>query len=254
MSVNQFISTEDIDLGKIKHGEIPIIKAPVGYGKTYYATHILPGIAKADTPMMLVPTKAIKWQTINDYDDAIRLESMDLLERNNDSYVRVACFSAIAAWLSEGNKILNRPDLLILDEIDELAKWSMCFDGYLQAWDWLLANRNKMKIVGLTATPELLTDYVAGISFVNVARDLMPKFRAKAVEVIQHSSVITYLKTIEYNADNKVIVYLQSAKQCAQMARKYPDAGFIISEYNTDTLGDDEKELRELMKEQTVKD
>lgn len=166
--------------------------------------------------------------------------------------MRVACFSAIAAWLAEGKEIKNKPELLILDEIDELAKWSMCFEGYLLAWDWILTNSKDIKVIGLSATPELLTDYMRDIKFTNIARELKPKYKANKVEVIQHSSVITYLKTVVYSENSKVLVYLQSAKQCAEMASKYPHAGFIISEYNTDEI--EGKELRELMNEQLVND
>ena len=38
------------------------------------------------------------------------------------------------------------------------------------------------------------------------------------------------------------------------MAKKYPDAGFIVSEYNEDVLKDGGKPLNELMKEQKIND
>ena len=94
------------------------------------------------------------------------------------------------------------------------------------------------------------------IKFVNVSCDLKPKYKSKFVEVVQHSSIHTYLKTQCYNDENKVIVYLQSAKQCAQMALKYPKAGFMVSEYNNEKIKVNgiEKELRELMRDQQVND
>ena len=113
-----------------------------------------------------------------------------------------------------------------------------------------------MRVIGLTATPQLLTDFVEEIKFVNIARDLEPKYKACTVEVVQRSTARTYLKTQDYSEENKAIVYLQSAKECAKLAHEYKDAGFMVSEYNEDRIkiGGEEKELKELMREQTVND
>jgi hypothetical protein len=111
-----------------------------------------------------------------------------------------------------------------------------------------------MKVIGLSATPELLIDYVDTISFGNIARELPANYQAKRVEVIQHSSVITYLKSLKYSPDNKVLVYLQAAKDCVRLAEQYPNAGFLISKYNEDTLENGGEKLNEMMMNQKVSD
>ena len=132
----RFINLGDLDFSKPSNDEIAIINCPVGYGKTFLATNELPQYFNSAFPLLSVPTKAIKWQTIEEYESAIHLNSMDFLDPNIcNNRIRISCFSSIAQWLADGNDINNAPDLLILDEIDELAKWSMCFEGYLLAWD-----------------------------------------------------------------------------------------------------------------------
>jgi len=46
---------------------------------------------------MAVPTRAIMWQTINDYENAIQLDKMEFVKADNEvNKMRVLCFSAIA--------------------------------------------------------------------------------------------------------------------------------------------------------------
>jgi hypothetical protein len=84
--------------------------------------------------LSLVPITSIKEQSVREYEQAEYWSKLDFLcEQPHDNRMRVACFSTIAQWLADGNEINNCPDLLILDEIDLLAKWSMCFENYLLA-------------------------------------------------------------------------------------------------------------------------
>ena len=106
-----------------------------------------------------------------------------------------------------------------------------------------------MLVIGMTATPQLLTEYVSEIDFVDVTPHFPVKYKASRIEVISHSSAYTHDKYFVPDSENKALYYEQGAKQCAIMSRKHTRSGFMVSKYNKDTLtkGDSAKYRYQIM-------
>jgi superfamily II DNA or RNA helicase len=165
--MDENIHLEGVDF----ENETPLITAPVGYGKSYYAVHCLPGlIAKAigrpvRNILMLTPTRAVLEQICDEYNSEVAVANgYDYVDCGEyfDGKVRVACFASPANFIADGNKINQSYDLVIIDEIDLIVRWAVYFPGYLDAFDWLKSKRKETVVCGLTATPSLLLDYVSG--------------------------------------------------------------------------------------------
>ena len=112
-----------------------------------------------------------------------------------------------------------------------------------------------MYYCGLTATPELLTQYVAKYSefnFVDITPNYPIKHKAAKIEIIEHSTLNTYLKSLDLDENNKALAYIRSAKSIVNLASKYENAVFGISKYNKDIDRRTGKILADIMNEQTV--
>lgn len=227
------------------HSDFPLITCGTGCGKTHFVmTRMLANHIEAETGksinfvLVLAPTQAIRDSILKNMEyQCDRLSEADLMMPIEDpQIVRVACFAQLSKFLSDGNEVKNIPDLIAFDEIDLLFSWSLYFRGYVETWNWVLSKRKEMFVCGMTATPELLLNYVgkdAGIPFVDITPDFPIKYKAKSIEVIRHSAASTYLKTLETNRDNKVLVYVRSASMCKNLAARYGEkAGFVVSKSN----------------------
>lgn len=247
-----FLKLDDLNWNALEFGEqIPIIKAVTGRGKT---TLVVDELSKRyEMPYLLEPTNSIEQQALSRFSGKVtRFSESDLILGNlQDERLRVACFFKLVKFIADGNDILSIPDLIVIDEIDQIAKWSMCFPGYLEAWDWLLSNRQEMNVCGLSATPELLTRFMSESPFVEVQDKKPPQYQADQIEVA-HMRLKKYLEGIDFNGDEKVIIYVQSATKCAELAKEYPNAGFLVSKHNKERLTPNGLTLGEMMLEQSV--
>ena len=250
--MDENIHLEGVDF----ENETPLITAPVGYGKSYYAVHCLPGlIAKAigrpvRNVLMLTPTRAVLDQIRDEYSrEVIVANGYDYVDCGEyfDGKVRVACFASPANFIADGNEINQSYDLVIIDEIDLIVRWAVYFPGYLDAFDWLKSKRKETIVCGLTATPSLLLDYVSGDDsgwrFVDVCDRLPQQLKAERVIVCPRTTCKTYLNYMRDKLPGKALVYTRSAKDCYSLSEQFPRSGFIVSKYND--------EVGELMNEQS---
>ena len=222
--------------------DFPLITCGTGSGKTDFvmsrklANHIERETGKEiDFTLLLVPTRTLKQDVLSNYKDAVPLDYRDLMQPTESENIRVACFAQIVQFLLDGNEITNVPDLIVLDEMDCLVSWTLAFKGYASAFDWILSKRNEMFVCGLTATPALLLDYMddVGFSFRNITPNYPIKHKTEAIEVVSHSSVSTYLKTMRVDENNKALVYIRSARRCRELKDRFGErAGFIVSTSN----------------------
>lgn len=246
------IHLEEVDFEK----ETPLITAPVGYGKTYYAVHCLPDLVSKATGrpvrnvLMLTPTRAVLDQIQSEYSSkVVRSDGYDYVDCGEyfDGKVRVACFASPANFIADGNAIEQSYDLIIIDEIDLIVRWTIYFPGYLDVFDWLKSRRKETVVCGLTATPSLLLDHVSGDDsgwrFVDVCDRLPQRLKAERVIVCSRTTCKTYLNYMRDKLPGKVLVYTQSAKDCYSLSEQFPRSGFIVSKYND--------EVGELMNEQS---
>ena len=265
--MSSYLQRKDIQLTKenIKN-DYPLITCGTSCGKTYFAVHELANLFeevsgdKIEDILMLTPTAALRDNTLSNYPLAIeRLdENKDLSMPANEKYgrIKIACFSTIGNYLEQGNKITHAPQLVIVDEADENALWSLCFSNNLPVWDWLISNHKDIKFCGLTATPQLLTEYVKNknLHFVDITPNYKPALKIDSIEIVPHTSIFTYLKTYKPKAKEKTLIYTRSAKDCVKLSRSMKNAGFIVSQYNNKEvkLEDGTYKISQLLKEQLV--
>lgn len=114
---------------------------------------------------------------------------------------------------------------------------------------------------GLTATPQLLYDCSEAfrriehkeLSFKELNLPMPPRYTTDKVEYWPRTKPSTILKTLHPREDNKILVYVESARDCQALAAKF-NGGFLISPYNEDYTSKGEDRLVDLMDAQIVKD
>lgn len=240
--------------------DFPLITCGTGSGKTTFVVKgDLQSYVEKQTGkqinfvLLLVPTDALKKDILKTYPSfTTYLDPLDLLEPNTDRRVRIACFAQLAKFLKDGNTIRNFPGLIVFDEIDCLVQWALVFRGYVETWEYLLSKRVKTFLCGITATPRLLLDFFPQMGFVDLTPDFPVQRRIEEIEVIEHSTASTYLKTLDLGIQ-KAIVYVRSAKECKRLASAFGErAGYVISKHNKTIDPATGKELGALSEEQKV--
>lgn len=230
--------------------EIGLITCPVGYGKTHYAINSLPaslskGMNRSiNKVLMLVPTEVIRDQIVCDPKlSAKEANDLDLYESafgEDDTSVVVCCFAKLASILSKSEHQVKDFDLIIIDEIDLILKWSCFFEGYATAWEWIASKRQTI-VCGLTATPQYPLHRLGRLDFdgyecrdfIDITKKVFqPKYRADRIEVCCGVKPSTYLEAKLDTFSGKTLVYVQSAKECYELAQKFDHAGFIVSASN----------------------
>lgn len=227
---------------EIAENSYPIISWSMGYGKTYYTVkgHFkrllerVCGYTIDGLVVLVVPTTALKDEILSKYPDLT--EELCAADFYGDASGKIkVCCMAMLANLIKDNPKLKAPGLLIIDECDLIAKWSVGFDGYPQVWDWIDKNRPQMKFLGLTATPCFLTQYVAKYSrfnFVDITPNSKPNYLADEIFMAKESHVETLIAAAHPSATNKILVYVQSAKRVDELAAKFAHSAFIVSKSN----------------------
>lgn len=262
-----YIEREDINLDNVDFASsFPLITPSMGGGKTHAVVHGVIKEAfehksgrKIDFQLLVTPTKSLKIDVLKQYGERMvtPLSEEDLLSQSDDdTRVRVACISQIGKFLQDGNTAKRLPDLIIFDELDEIAQWTLCHSDKLAVFDWVFSNRQRMLVCGITATPQFLTEYVkecAGLKFVDVTPSFPINYACDEIRIYDHMMIDTLLKAIEPTEDSKALVYTRSAKKCFQLAQKMPHSGFLISTYNEGVDKRTGKTLSDIMAEQTYR-
>lgn len=242
----KFLSGNNIAKGVNWLEDWPLITAGVCSGKTTFSIKELPQLIQKETGrkieriLYLVPTNFLKGDILKSFPretEAIDSGGIVLTGAGFVSKVVVACFGQIGNWLLDGNSIDCVFDLVVVDEADQLIKWSLCHQGNILVWDWLKEIRGRTAVCCATGTPEVLLDYVAESTqykFIDVTPNFPVNLKSKNIQVVKNSSASTVLKTINPNPENKYLIYIQSARRCEELCSKYQNewgSGFIISKY-----------------------
>ena len=127
--------------------------------------------------------------------------------------------------------------IVVIDELHSLFLDTMfaedsysCIQCILHFW------KDTIKI-GLTATPDLLLNYIdpeGKMFYMLDSNDLLPKYNANEVIYCNYTYLKSSLKLIEPREDNKAIVYCASARTAITLAEKNAKAAYLISNYNKD--------------------
>lgn len=266
----KYLCDSDLDFNGVDlDTTIPLIAAGVSWGKTTYAIEKLPDrIQKKkrkviNNVLFLTPNRAILEQTASKHPEGNRstVYEMDFLDFGDDEcayrHISVACFAKPGQWLEWGNTIDRKFDLVILDECHRLVEWSRAFQNNLLVWDWIKSILGQTVVVGLTGTPQLLLSdcmQASGFKFVDVCRKLSPRHKAVYINIVPWITIRTVVSWIVKCAkpNGAVLIYTKSAKECYELYKMLPNAGFIVSMYNNDVPRGEEKTLAELMNQQMI--
>ena len=265
----KFLSGNDIAKGVNWFEDWPLITAGVCSGKTTFAIQGLPQLIQNETGrrmeniLYLIPTNHLKVDILEEFPREAELidnQGIILSGAGFSSKAVVACFGQIGNWLLDGNAINAAFDLVVVDEADQLVKWSLCHQGNILVWDWLKEIRGRTAVCCATGTPEVLLDYVAEstpYNFIDVTPNFPVNLKSKNIQVVKNSSASTVLKTINPNPENKYLIYIQSARRCEELCRKYQSewgsVGFIVSKYH-EKLNKEGTPICEVMESQKVMD
>lgn len=263
-----------VDLGKVKSftDDFILLCGNCGRGKTTFALDLseaglLYQVNKelkkralgvynpigADDVLFLTSRKVIKDQQL-EHNTSVILANEKSFEKGafnpiEEGKIKIATAHAFGRMAKE-NKVQVMPKLIIVDELHSIFAETIFADDLF----YCLAFMRDYEIikVGLTATPQFLLDYIARfdeINFVDIdITDLGSKYKAKKVKTLVAGSSETTLKSQLVSEENKVLVYLTSARQCYKMAQETPNSAFIVSQYNFTNING--KPLSSIMREQ----
>lgn len=166
---------------------------------------------------------------IQDYDNAFWNET-------EEEKIRISTAHNFGRLLKE-EQIKTYPKLIIVDEIPTIFSETVFAEDLFYVIKWL-ENNHKVIKVGLTATPEFLMDYVMqeekvkdNFNFKIVDKELGNKYSVNRINAVHRGSAATYLKLMDYNKNNRILVYMRSANQCYELSKQFPNAAFLISKH-----------------------
>ena len=245
---------------QLKEKGIPVVTAGTGLGKT---TFVVKGMLvrllerqlglTLDSTLILEANKATRRQIEAKGLELARDEH--LMDMPQGRYV--CCFSVLANLLANGNRP-KLSGLVVVDEADELARWSLCHRGNAEAWNYLLAKHRTGEIflVLLTATPTLLLKYTKGLGFYDATPDVPPRYLANNVEIVAHSSAKAVLRSLMIDNEHKAVVYTREASRTHKLKEELGTRGIkavaLHSEYNDKVDTKSGKTLARMMDEQLV--
>lgn len=260
----QYLSRKDIRLDGVDlEKDYPLLTPSMGSGKTYFVfTDELRKVyenhsnRKIDIVIYCSPTTGLKEQTLLDYVyNSVLFDEQDLFNPDTtDKRIRVCCMSRIAQILKSN---IVRPQvnyLIVMDEFDTYANWTMCHEDKLYLWDWIESNKDNLQFCGITATPTLLTKYVNGINFVDTTPNYPITQRVNKIRIWPKTHIDTICKNINAKPNNKILIYTRSAKKCVALSRRIENSGFLVSSYNEDIDKETGKKIKDLMAEQMAAD
>lgn len=170
--MERYLETTDFQIG----GKgIPVVTAGTGLGKTtFVTTGRLKTLLERELGLSLGTTLILEANSATreqlEKKGAERVRDSELMDLPQGTYT--ACFSVLANLLADGNSP-RLSGLVVVDEADELARWSLCHSGSAEAWSYLLEKHRSGDIflVLLTATPKLLLEYAKGEGFYDATPD-----------------------------------------------------------------------------------
>ena len=149
--------------------------------------------------------------------------------------VRIITTSRFGSLYKDG-RIEKMFPIVVVDELHSLFLDTMFAEESYYAIECLLNEFWEGTIkIGLTATPELLFNYIDRDQDLFYALDdciLPPKYNAEEVLYYNHTYLAKTLGTITPTVENKVLVYCPSAKSAIAFAESRDNAAFLISKYS----------------------
>ena len=248
---------------RIRRNGTPVVTAPTGNGKTTFVVRgkLVELLTRKlgcifNTTLVLEANSATSEQLENDGIE--RVSGAEIMDLPHGTYT--ACFSTLSNLLADGNKPRLR-GLVVVDEADELGRWSLCHKGNAAAWSYLLSKHEagELSLVLLTATPRLLLEYMPqDFGFYDATPHVPLKYHAGHINLVPRASNKTVLRYLDISKDNKVLVYVREAgraeRLCSWLNSRGIKSVFLVSQYNEKVDKETGKTLAQKMNEQTVAD
>lgn len=258
-----YVKKEDLRLDADR-GRVPVISAPTGYGKTELVVSgdlqeaLEQRYAESFAScLVLEPTESMRDELLQRAPAARRVYGPGLLGQGGfdadlrQSGLYVCCFGTLANLPQR--ELGPLPSLVVIDEADQVAEWSLHFDGYADAWQTLLDGESRL--VALTATPRLLLDNERFYDATPQLRDL--PHRTETIEMVGGVGIDKVLRANELAKGERTLVYVRGAAQAMRLARSLSEAGkpsaYLISRNNQKEI-EEGVTLSQRMMEQTSED
>lgn len=195
----------------------------------------------------------------NDFNDNIDF----MRDREIQGKILVQTAHQFGEWCQKG-LVKYSPKVIGMDELHSLLAEPVFADSLLYTLNFIEDHYNEMIKIGLTATPQYLIDYIEKncktkfkFQVVDCGDKIGAKYKAQNVKILVNGKGKTVLNEYinKIDSTHKAIYYVQSAKQCYQLAKEYGDkAGFIISKWNDTATNEDGELLVNIMDQQGIRD
>lgn len=293
-SDNYYVSNSNVINMKAAdlYNDFMLISVPCGMGKSSYALRTddkglladlnrvlddrrifdssIPVLRPCDI-WVLTSRTIIKEQLLQDNasrtDKIYRNEDLNFYQaigETQEDKVKVGTYHEIGRRLRQGEKV-ELPKVMVCDEVHSLAGETAFAVDLCYVLKVLEKNTDVIKI-GLTATPELLTNYIQkedklkdNFNFNVISKKVFPKYYVNNVEVVNNVSLENVLKGITTDETHKAFIFTNSAKRGYALACKdncgkdKPIAKNICSVYCDSVDEDTGKTLADLMDNEVVK-
>ena len=189
--------------------------------------------------LFLVSRKAILQQQSKYFkeigENEYELDAFDYEE--DDNRIRITTAHKFGLMIKRG-KVQRIPRVIVIDEIHSIFSETAFADSLFYTVEWLKENWNSILKIGLTATPQFLTEYVEPLmkdfTFTVLNKtQLPPKYLSQKITMCYRKELKSIyemvLPTIDEN--HKALVYTQRATTCYKMAQTYKNSTFMISDY-----------------------
>lgn len=235
-----YLDNSDVDFSAATATNIPIITAGTGRGKTTYSVdgrlrrhyEQVTGY-KAARYIVVTPLRA----TANQVESRFIVWILGK-EPEDDQRVIFGTHSKLCGLMAEGFDLTNA--LIVIDEIHRFILNTSYQEqtAYLVSWMMDREKLERCRFVGLSATPQILFDYLnrdpdLPFRFYDATKGDRSRLKTDRGLFISHGSLQTYAETITESSGKKLL-YVRSAASCEKISRSLNDRGirsaFVISE------------------------
>lgn len=152
--------------------------------------------------------------------------------------------------------VKKKPKVIVIDELHSIFAETVFAESLIYTLEYVKDNYGDLVKVGLSATPQFLLDYINDdvLKFDIIDLDLGSKYKVDKISCYVKGQASTLLKQLKprITANNKVIYYTMSARECYKLAMDFGKrSAFLISDYNETEI--DGVPLVDLMNEDGVK-
>lgn len=239
MDKNSYYISDHIDVSRFKQNEFNLIVSSCGTGKTYFCSHaifdMIPDLKPSEVVFVTSRSLTVEQQVQNNsmltkfqkdyqYDEDVE---RGMLCMNMADFARVTC-----GRRHYGRDFFRNAKYLIIDECHSLfTETQMTYLAEIRAAVYMAINYWDLTVVGLTATPNALTDgnYDWGV-VINRVCEPVYRYKAKNLTIMDNKSVIEWVN--EHQSLGKTIIMCRTASQCSFLKNNLDGCEMLVSRSN----------------------